>query len=89
VNSIAAMQAFVGGWEWLTLLQICVHSDFGCPFLLLTGFTLQVWALAIGKKSEMLATGGRDAVLNLWYDCTADDKEELFRKEVSCLTCYF
>jgi hypothetical protein len=69
--------------------NLCVHSDFGCPFLLLTGFTLQVWALAIGKKSEMLATGGRDAVLNLWYDCTADDKEELFRKEVSCLTCYF
>ncbi|XP_062147393.1 protein TORMOZ EMBRYO DEFECTIVE [Alnus glutinosa] len=41
----------------------------------------KVWALAIGKKSEMLATGGRDAVLNLWYDCTADDKEGVFRKE--------
>jgi hypothetical protein len=68
---------------------LSLHSDFACPFLLLTGFTLQVWALAIGKKSEMLATGGRDAVLNLWYDCTADDKEGVFRKEVSCLTCYF
>ena len=37
----------------------------------------------------MLATGGSDVVINLWYDCTSDDKEEAFRKEVSCLTCYF
>ncbi|GAV88863.1 Utp13 domain-containing protein [Cephalotus follicularis] len=29
----------------------------------------------------MLATGGRDAVINLWYDSTASDKEEAFRKE--------
>lgn len=58
-------------------------------FLSLTKFTLQVWALAVGKKSEMLATGGGDAVINLWYDCTADDKEEAFREEVSYLTCYF
>ncbi|KAK7842572.1 transducin beta-like protein 3 [Quercus suber] len=29
----------------------------------------------------MLATGGSDAVINLWYDCTSDDKEEAFRKE--------
>ncbi|KAF3948649.1 hypothetical protein CMV_025384 [Castanea mollissima] len=41
----------------------------------------KVWALAIGKKTEMLATGGGDAVINLWYDCTSDDKEEAFRKE--------
>ncbi|CAK7333665.1 unnamed protein product [Dovyalis caffra] len=40
-----------------------------------------VWALAIGKKSEMFATGGGDAVVNLWYDSTASDKEEAFRKE--------
>jgi len=44
---------------------------------------LQVWALAIGKKTEMFATGGGDAVVNLWYDSTASDKEEAFRKEVS------
>lgn len=31
----------------------------------------------------MLATGGGDAVVNLWFDCTAADKEEAFRKEVS------
>lgn len=44
---------------------------------------MQVWALAVGKQTEMLATGGRDAVVNLWHDCTAADKEEAFRKEVS------
>lgn len=31
----------------------------------------------------MLATGGTDAVVNLWHDCTAEDKQEAFRKEVS------
>lgn len=44
---------------------------------------MQIWALAIGKKSEMFATGGEDAVINLWCDSTAADKEENFRKEVS------
>lgn len=43
----------------------------------------QVWALAVGKKTEMLATGGTDAVLNLWHDCTMEDKQEGFRKKVS------
>lgn len=46
-------------------------------------FSLQIWALAVGKKTEMLATGGGDAVINLWHDSTALDKEEAFRKEVS------
>ncbi|KMT19395.1 hypothetical protein BVRB_1g012450 [Beta vulgaris subsp. vulgaris] len=41
----------------------------------------KVWALAIGKKTEVLATGGGDAVVNLWSDSTAVDKEEAFRKE--------
>ena len=31
----------------------------------------------------MLATGGSDAVINLWHDSTAAEKEEAFRKEVS------
>jgi len=44
---------------------------------------LQVWALAVGRKTETLATGGSDAVVNLWLDSTAADKEEAFRKEVS------
>lgn len=44
---------------------------------------LQVWALAVGKKTEMLATGGSDAVVNLWLDSTVADKEEAFLKEVS------
>lgn len=35
----------------------------------------------------MLATGGSDAVVNLWFDSTADDKEEAFRKEVSLIDC--
>lgn len=30
----------------------------------------------------MLATGGVDAVVNLWHDSTAAEKEEAFRKEV-------
>ncbi|KAJ1439067.1 WD40/YVTN repeat-like-containing domain superfamily [Sesbania bispinosa] len=41
----------------------------------------KVWALAVGRKTEMLATGGSDAVVNLWFDSTAADKEEAFRKE--------
>lgn len=41
--------------------------------------------MAVGKKTEMLATGGSDAVVNLWYDSTASDKEEAFRKEVNHL----
>ncbi|XP_074275293.1 uncharacterized protein LOC141599231 [Silene latifolia] len=28
----------------------------------------QVWALAIGRKTEMLATGGSDAVINIWNE---------------------
>lgn len=30
----------------------------------------------------MLATGGSDAAVNLWFDSTALDKEEALRKEV-------
>ena len=44
---------------------------------------MQVWALTVGKKTEILATGGSDAVVNLWHDSTFSDKEEAFRKEVS------
>ncbi|MQM07751.1 hypothetical protein Taro_040595 [Colocasia esculenta] len=40
----------------------------------------KVWSLAVGKKTEMLATGGSDAVINLWHDCTADDIAEKSRK---------
>lgn len=31
----------------------------------------------------MLATGGSDALVNLWFDSTAAEKEEAFHKEVS------
>jgi len=41
----------------------------------------KVWALAVGRKTEMLATGGTDAILNLWHDCTMEDKQEDFRKK--------
>ncbi|KAF5180996.1 Transducin beta-like protein, partial [Thalictrum thalictroides] len=40
----------------------------------------KVWALAVGKKTEMLATGGGDTV-SLWHDSTGADKEEEFRRE--------
>jgi len=39
--------------------------------------------LAVGRKTEMLATGGTDAILNLWHDCTMEDKQEDFRKKAS------
>ncbi|KAH9784084.1 WD REPEATS REGION domain-containing protein [Citrus sinensis] len=42
---------------------------------------LQIWALAVGKKTEMFATGGSDALVNLWHDSTASEREEAFRKE--------
>lgn len=41
----------------------------------------KVWALVVGGKTELLATGGSDAVVNLWLNSTASDKEEAFRKE--------
>ncbi|PKA58862.1 Dynein assembly factor with WDR repeat domains 1 [Apostasia shenzhenica] len=41
----------------------------------------RIWALAVAKNSEVLATGGEDAIINLWYDSTASDKEETFRRE--------
>lgn len=50
-------------------------------------FLLQIWALAAGRKTEMLATGGTDAVLNLWHDCTMEDKQEDFRKKASETSC--
>lgn len=37
----------------------------------------------------MLATGGSDAVINLWHDSTASDKEEAFRREVRHFICLF
>lgn len=42
--------------------------------------------MAVGKKTEILATGGSDAVINLWHDSTAAEKEEAFLKEVRHLT---
>uniref|UniRef100_A0A251T0L9 Putative small-subunit processome, Utp13, WD40/YVTN repeat-like-containing domain protein n=1 Tax=Helianthus annuus TaxID=4232 RepID=A0A251T0L9_HELAN len=45
----------------------------------------KVWALTVGKKTEMLATGGSDAVINLWHDSTTADKEDAFWKEESVL----
>lgn len=44
-------------------------------------FAPQVWALAVGRKTEMLATGGTDSTLNLWHDCTMEDKQDDFRKK--------
>ncbi|MFS7946989.1 putative transcription factor WD40-like family [Helianthus anomalus] len=43
----------------------------------------KVWALTVGKKTAMLTTSGSDAVINLWHDSTAADKEDAFRKEVA------
>ena len=43
---------------------------------------LQIWAMAVGKNTEMLATGGGDSLVNLWHDCTATDEEEALLKEV-------
>lgn len=57
-----------------------------CSICCSTISPFQVWALAVGKKTEMLATGGGDAVVNLWHDSTVEDKEEAFRKEVSHFT---
>jgi U3 small nucleolar RNA-associated protein 13 len=36
----------------------------------------------------MLATGGTDSVLNLWHDCTMEDKQEDFRKKASETSCH-
>jgi hypothetical protein len=36
----------------------------------------------------MLATGGTDSDLNLWHDCTLEDKEEDFLKKASAVFYY-
>jgi hypothetical protein len=51
-------------------------------------FVQQIWALASGRKTEMLATGGTDSVLTLWHDCTMEDKQEDFRKKASETFCH-
>ncbi|RRT75859.1 hypothetical protein B296_00018043 [Ensete ventricosum] len=47
----------------------------------------KIWALAVGKKTEMLVTGGTDALINFWHDSTAADKQEAFLREVSNNQC--
>jgi hypothetical protein len=51
---------------------------------LLKNIGLQVRALAVGRKTEMLATSDSIGVVNLWIDSSAVDKE-LFLKVVSKL----
>ncbi len=35
----------------------------------------KVWALAVaGENDAVLATGGADARVNIWRDCTAEDE---------------
>lgn len=35
----------------------------------------KVWALAVaGENDAVLATGGADACVNIWRDCTAEDE---------------
>ena len=41
---------------------------------------LQIWAMDVGKNTEMLATGDGDPLVNLWYDCTATDEEALLKE---------
>ena len=36
----------------------------------------------------MLATGGTDSDLNLWHDCTIEDKQEDFLKKASAVFYY-
>ena len=72
--------------NWILFLRVLFYFIFDS----VQGFNssavcMQVWALAVGKKTEMLATGGTDATINIWHDCTAADKEEAFHKEVSLL----
>jgi len=72
----------------------CIRVEFFFSVSLLEGtqnsllFFPQVWALAVGMKTEMVATGGTDSVLNLWHDCTMEDKQEDFRKKASESFCY-
>ncbi|KAM7463555.1 hypothetical protein LguiA_031676 [Lonicera macranthoides] len=80
----AALESELVIWELLELLPFQregeTSSDRTACVWQLPGLVL-VWALAVGKKTEMLATGGSDAVINLWHDSTAAEKEEAFRKE--------
>ena len=47
----------------------------------------QVWAMAVGGSQESLvATGGGDARVQIWEDCTLQDKaEEAEEQEVTLL----
>lgn len=84
------------GWfsDVIELYSLCLSIRLGVPLFEFI-CVVQIWALAIGKKTEMLATGGGDAVIKIWNDSTAADKEEAFRKEasissvISCMTSNF
>ncbi|GBG62288.1 hypothetical protein CBR_g29896 [Chara braunii] len=40
----------------------------------------KIWALTVNSKQEMIATGGSDALVNLWADFTAAEEEEAERQ---------
>ena len=43
---------------------------------------MQVWALDVGgPQDDVLVTGGNDATLVLWADCTAADKQAAVAEE--------
>lgn len=65
------------------MFTMFLHTNFVVLSFAYKELSLQIWALAVGKKTETFATGGSDALINLWHDSTASDKEETFRKEVS------
>lgn len=47
---------------------------------------VQVWALAVGSGEErLLASGGGDARVQVWQDCTVADKQEAAQEQETAL----
>lgn len=45
-----------------------------------------MWALAVGGREEgLIASGGGDARVQVWQDCTVEDKQEAVQEQEAAL----
>lgn len=72
VEQICAAQVMSAGADGLVKLWGVRSSECTATFDEHEG---KVWALAVaGENDAVLATGGADACVNIWRDCTAEDE---------------
>ncbi|MFS8019060.1 putative transcription factor WD40-like family [Helianthus anomalus] len=87
LGSMSCSYVLAGHTDIVLCLDMCTTSSgrtlivTGSKDNTMSSLFLYVWALTVGKKTEMLATCGSDAVINIWHDSTAADKEDAYWKE--------